>query len=181
MATHMSVVALNFCDDVRTIDRCGPSLERSIKSRLVLDGRDPPQFRTSVELRPRHVEVEYGVTLVLDAPTMEPTAYREHVLVLPRTVAVSQGESVFCFPPLPSHTVYKSKLVYDTRRADLWYTSAIDFAVVGTLDVPVDDDVDEEEDEAEDDAATSAGDGCFDTLNGACIDTDDEDDSSSRL
>ncbi|KAH7957548.1 uncharacterized protein LOC119389658 [Rhipicephalus sanguineus] len=181
MATHISVVALNFCEDVRTIDRCGPSLERSVKSRLVLNGRDPPQFRTSVELRPRHVEAEYGVTLVLDTTTMEPTAYREHVLVLPRTVAVSQGESVFCFPPLPSRTVYKSTLVYDTRRADLWYTSAVDLAVVGTLGVPVDDDEEEEGEVVDDAAATSAGDECFDTLNGACVDTDDDDDSSSRL
>lgn len=186
MATHVSVVALNFRDDVRTIDRCGPSLERSTKARLVLDGRDPPQFCTSVELRPRHVEAEYGVTLVLDTVTMEPTAYREHVLVVPRTVAVNQGESVFCFPPLPSRTVYKSKLVYDTRRADLWYTSAVDLAVVGTLGVPVDDYVDEEEEEedevVDDDvaAAVSTGDGCFDILNGSCVDSDD-DDSSSRL
>lgn len=168
-------VALNFSDDVRTIDRCGPSLERSVKSRLVLDGRDPPHFRTSVELRPRHVEAEYGVTLVLDTATMEPTAYREHLLVVPRTVAVSQGESVFCFPPLPSHTVYKSALVYDTRRADLWYTSTVDLAVVGTLGLPVDD----EEDEVVDDAA-SAGDECFETLNGAGVDSDD-DKSSSKL
>ncbi|XP_075541025.1 uncharacterized protein LOC142575500 [Dermacentor variabilis] len=180
MATHMSVVALNFRDDVRTIDRCGPSLERSVKARLVFEGRDPPQYRTSVELRPRLVEAEYGVTLVLDAPSMEPTAYREHVIVLPRTVAVRQGESVFCFPPPPPRTVYKSTLVYDTRRADLWYTSAVDLAVVGTLDVPVEEDAEEDDDDAVDDAAADKGDGCFDTLNGGCVDTDDED-SSSRL
>ncbi|XP_050022997.1 uncharacterized protein [Dermacentor andersoni] len=181
MATHMSVVALNFRDDVRTIDRCGPSLERSVKARLVLEGRDPPQYRTSVELRPRLVEAEYGVTLVLDAPSMEPTAYREHVIVMPRTVAVREGESVFCFPPAPPRTVYKSTLVYDTRRADLWYTSAVDLAVVGTLGVPVEDAEDDDDDAVDDaDAAAGKGDGCFDTLNGGCVDTDDED-SSSRL
>ncbi|XP_077510172.1 uncharacterized protein LOC144121098 [Amblyomma americanum] len=167
MSTHMSVVALNFRDDVRTMER-GPSLERSVKTRVVADGRDPPQFRTSVELRPRLVEAEYGVTLVLDTATMEPTAYREDVLVLPRTVAVREGESVFCFPPLPPRTVYKSTLVYDTRRADYWYTSAVDLAVVGTVGLPV-------EDAASDDDGEESCDG----LDGQCLDSDGED--SSRL
>uniref|UniRef100_G3MRT5 Uncharacterized protein n=1 Tax=Amblyomma maculatum TaxID=34609 RepID=G3MRT5_AMBMU len=170
MSTHMNVVALNFRDDVRTMDR-GPFTECSVKTRLVADGRDPPQFRTSVELWPQLVEAEYGVTLVLDTTTMEPTAYRENVLMLPRTVAVREGESVFCFPPLPSHTLYKSKLVYDTRRADYWYTSAVDLAVVGTVGFPV-------EDAASDDDVNGEEETC-DGLDGQCVDSDDE--GSSRL
>ncbi|KAH9377179.1 hypothetical protein HPB48_017907 [Haemaphysalis longicornis] len=79
--------ALNFSDDVRTMER-GPSLERSLKTRYLVGAREAPQFRTSLELRPRLVEAEYGTTLVLDTATMEPTAYREDVLVVPRTVAV---------------------------------------------------------------------------------------------
>lgn len=158
----MNVFALNFSDDVRTMER-GPSLERSVKTRCLLGAREAPQFRTSLELRPRLVAAEYGTTLVLDTATMEPTAYREDVFVVPRTVAVRAGESVFCFPPAPPRTVYKSTLVYDNRRTDYWYTSAVDLAVVGTLGVPfhVEDD---EQDDAPADAEANGdlGNGCCD-------------------
>lgn len=176
-SAQMNVFALNFSDDVRTMER-GPSLERSIKTRYLVGAREAPQFRTSLELRPRLVEAEYGTTLVLDTATMEPTAYREDVLVVPRTVAVRAGESVFCFPPAPPRTVYKSTLVYDNRRTDYWYTSAVDLAVVGTLGVPF------EEEEDEQDAAPgeaevngALGNGCYEDVGSRSSD----DEGSSRL
>ncbi|CAN7987484.1 unnamed protein product [Ixodes pacificus] len=129
MSSELIQVPFNFTEDIRTMPR-GPSLDRYFTTRVTY-ASEAPQYRTSLELRPKFVATDFCTTLVLDAELMEPTAYLEEMRIAPRTVPVRHGESVFSFAKEAS-TVYKSTVVYDTRAADYWYTSGVDFIPVGS-------------------------------------------------
>lgn len=124
----------NFSEDIRTIDR-GPQFERKVETTVVYES-DPQQYRTSLELKKCYIPSLFCTTLVVDLEDMEPITYRETMEVVPRTLPVRHGETVFSFEKEP-HTMYTTTVVYDTRSVDYWYTSAVDFTPVTSVQVGI--------------------------------------------
>lgn len=121
----------------------GPSWSRSVKTRTTFSSA-APQYRSTLELRPKFFPTDFCTTLVLNTDTMEASSYFEQVRLVPRTVPVRHGETVFSFAKEP-RTLYKSTVVYDNRASDYWYTSSIDFAPIDVTHLPLEESADDEE------------------------------------
>ncbi|CAN7986472.1 unnamed protein product [Ixodes hexagonus] len=176
MSSELIQVPFNYTEDIRTMPR-GPSLDRYCTTRTTY-ASDAPQYRTSLELRPKLVATDFCTTLVVDTGLMEPTAYLEEMRIAPRTAEVRHGETVFTFAKEVS-TVYKSTVVYDTREADYWYTSGVDFVPVGSAYCGS-----EKSDDASGSGSSLAGseEGPFiDEGEGASDYSDEEDSSSTKM